>query len=61
MIVRIAVSLAAATGSYLLLVYWRGFFPQHAVFAALAVGALVWVAFRTAVQQRELLRRRRRR
>ena len=41
----------------LLLIYWRGFYWQHALIVGVGVAALVYVAFRTYDNLRNLYRR----
>jgi len=44
---KIAVAAVAATASFALLFWWRGFFLQQAILVSIAVGALVYTTLGT--------------
>lgn len=55
---RVVWSVAAGLVAALLLVFWRGFFWQHATMIGIAVLALVYSAISTVERLREMHRRR---
>ena len=54
---RVVVSMAAGIAMIALLVFWRGFFIEHAVLTGIAVMALVYSIQRAADRMRDLYRR----
>lgn len=55
---KILFAVAAGVGTMLLLVFWRGFFWQHATMIGIAVLALLYSAFGTVERLRDIHRRR---